>query len=482
MDNQTIPQAASDGFTYPSPVVAWTTVGVLSLTYMFSFMDRQILVLLIDPIKADLQITDTQISLLTGFAFAVIYTFSGIPMGRAADTWVRKYVIIIGVTIWSVLTILCGFARSFTQLFLARMGVGFGEAALTPTAYAMVPDLFPPNRLARGMSVFVLGGLVGSGMSVLLGGLVIKLVSEIGSVSLPWFGEVRSWQLVLITVGCASLLMVVPLSLIPEPRRHSSAQKGIGNTTVQQPVGATHTLLPFKAVLHYLWIHKRFYGPFIVATSLIGLMGYGTATWFPSYFIRVHHWDAASTGITLGLLYILPTIIGSLSAGWVTDHFYKKGYRNIALGIYVATLLLAIPFLLLVIYAPHIEVKMASFSLTYLAMAAGGILFPTLIQMATPAPIRAQVSAIILMAVNLVGIGFGATAIALVTDIIFQNTLAVGHAIAVVSVPALGISAALLFYLIKPFEDQVLNSSHNNNRSLINKNGEGSPLNEVTVT
>ena len=117
---------------YPTPKLAWTTVGILALTYLFSFMDRQILVLLIDPIKADLQITDTQVSLLTGFAFAIIYTTACVPLGRIADLWVRKYVIIAGVCVWSVLTMLCGLARSFPQLFLARMGVGFGEAAFNP--------------------------------------------------------------------------------------------------------------------------------------------------------------------------------------------------------------------------------------------------------------------------------------------------------------------------------------------------------------
>ena len=114
---------------YPTAKVAWTTVVILSLTYMFSMMDRQILVLLIEPVKSDLQISDTEVSLLTGFAFAIVYTFMGIPMGRTADLWIRKYVIIFGVTIWSVLTMVSGFTKTFGQLFAARMGVGFGEAA-----------------------------------------------------------------------------------------------------------------------------------------------------------------------------------------------------------------------------------------------------------------------------------------------------------------------------------------------------------------
>ena len=165
---------------------------VLALTYMVSFMDRQILVLLIDPIKNDLQISDTEVGLLTGLAFAVVYALAGIPMGRAADLWVRKYVIIFGVSVWSTLTILSGCARTFPQLFLARMGVGLGEAALTPTVYAMVPDLFPPHKLARAMSVFVLGGMIGGGVALLFGGVIVGLVAHLESITLPIIGEIRS--------------------------------------------------------------------------------------------------------------------------------------------------------------------------------------------------------------------------------------------------------------------------------------------------
>jgi MFS family permease len=144
----------NDDGGYPSAAVAWYTVAVLSVVYMFSFIDRQILVLLIEPIKHDLQISDTQVSLLTGAAFAVLYSIMGVPMGRAADRWTRRGVIAVGVAIWSVMTIGCGFARSFWQVFVARMGVGVGEAALTPTGHAIVADVFPPHRLARGMAAW----------------------------------------------------------------------------------------------------------------------------------------------------------------------------------------------------------------------------------------------------------------------------------------------------------------------------------------
>ena len=430
---------------YPSPKLAWMTLIVLSLTYMVSFMDRQILVLLIDPIKSDLQISDTQVSLLTGLAFAIVYALASIPMGRVADLWVRKYVIIFGVTVWSLLTILGGCARNFSQLFITRMGVGFGEAALTPTAYAMVPDLFPPNKIARALSIFALGGLIGMGMAALFGGVIIGLVDNIESITLPLIGEVRSWQVVLFVAGGLSLLMVIPLSLIPEPKRHIDAAS----------IAANKGNLPFRAVLHYLWQHKRFYGFFLAGTTIYSLFGYGNAAWIPSYFIRVHGWEASSTGITLGSLYLAPAIIGALGSGWLSDYFYSKGYKTAPLFIMFIALPLLAPFILLFIYMPLMEAKIVALVLFFLIETMMLVLFPCVLQMSTPNRIRAQVSAISLTIGNLVGIGFGPMTIALVTDYIFQDELAVGHSIAIVGVIACVISLCLLFFALKPFKQRV---------------------------
>lgn len=246
---------------YPAARTAWVTLFILAFTYMFSFLDRQILILLIDPIKTDLGITDTQVSLLSGFAFAIVYTVAGIFMGRAADLWVRKYVIIIGVTIWSLLTMACGFAQNFLQLFLARMGVGFGEAALTPTAYSMIPDLFPPAKLGRAMSVFVVIGIVGgTSASLLVGGLVIGWLKEIDHFILPLIGEIKLWQAVLLVVGIASLCMVIPLSLMKEPLRH-----GIPKLTRHK--------MSFKEVLGYIKAHKSFYVPFTFSICFLTIAG-----------------------------------------------------------------------------------------------------------------------------------------------------------------------------------------------------------------
>ena len=441
-----MPGQQSDHTTYPKPTMAWATVIVLSFTYMFSFMDRQILVLLVEPIKHDLQITDTQVSLLTGFAFAVVYAVMGIPMGRAADLRVRKHVIIFGVTIWSVLTIYCGFARNFFQLFLARMGVGFGEAALTPAAYSMVADLFPPEKLGRAMSVFVLGGVAAGGaLSLLLGGFIIGWVEAVGAINLPLLGELKAWQLVLIIVGFLSLLMVIPLSLIKEPKRHGDIQA----SSTTKPVD-----LPFRDVLKYLWEKKAFYGSFIAGISLINLYGYGAGAWIPSYFIRVHGWDAASAGINLGLLYLFPAVVGGLASGWLSDYFYGKGYRAAHLMLITIAAGLSTLIVPMIIYIPLMPVKLTMLVVANFLMVALAVLLPTVMQMATPNRIRAQASAIYLLIGNMVGIGFGPTAIALITDYVFKDDMAVGDAIAVVGILCFSVGSLVLCFSFKPFLSQ----------------------------
>ena len=444
--------ATDQSSQYPSSKQAWTTLVILSFTYIFSMLDRQILVLLIDPIKTDLQISDTEVGLLTGLAFAIVYTTACVPLGRLADLWVRKYVIIAGVCIWSVLTLLCGFARNFPQLFFARMGVGFGEAALTPTAYAIIGDLFPPNKLARGMSVFAVSGLAGGGLSLLFGGMVIGVVQQIDVLTLPIVGEIRSWQLVLLAVGGLSLLMVLPLSWMPEPKRHSVKQV-VPKSKNQSTSGSNN--LSFLGVLNYLWDHKTFYGVFLAAVTISNTAGYGVATWIPSYFIRVHEWEPTTTGITVGALYIVPAIIGGLSSGWLADFFYGKGYRAAPLFIMLTALLIIAPMIALFIYAPNMGLKMPALVTFYLVETMYSVLFPTVILMATPHVIRAQVSALNLLVVNLVGIGFGPVIIALITDYVFQDEMAVGHSIAVVGVLAYSIGAGILFFAIKPFKQRV---------------------------
>ena len=216
---------------YPSNLAAWTTVAILMVAYVLSFIDRQILNLLVGPIRRDLAISDTEMSLLMGLSFALFYTLCGIPLGRMADNRSRCGLILFGVLVWSAMTAACGLARSYWQFLTFRVGVGVGEAALSPAAYSLIADSFPRERRATAISVYSMGIYLGSGLAFLLGGLVIKFASAQGDVHLPLFGEVRPWQLIFLILGAAGVLFCLLLLAIREP-----ARRGVG-AGVAVPLG-----------------------------------------------------------------------------------------------------------------------------------------------------------------------------------------------------------------------------------------------------
>ena len=209
---------------YPSPVYSWYVVVVLTVAYMFSFLDRQILALLIEPIRQDLEITDFQISLLLGLAFGIFYTALGIPIGRLADRRSRRGIIAVGVTIWCLMTAACGLARNFSQLFLARIGVGVGEATLNPSAYSLISDYFPRQRRGRAISFYNMGVSLGAGVAMVVGGQIIAFAFDTPRVTLPIVGELYAWQLVFLLVGLPGLLIAALMITVREPERRDKLQ------------------------------------------------------------------------------------------------------------------------------------------------------------------------------------------------------------------------------------------------------------------
>jgi MFS family permease len=201
---------------------SWYVVGILTLAYISSFIDRQILSLLVEPIKRDLKITDTQISLLMGLSFGIFYTILGIPIARLADLKSRKQIVAWGIGLWSLMTAVCGMVGNFTQLFLARMGVGVGEAALSPATYSMIADLFPKNKLAIANSVYNMGIFIGAAR-LLIGGLVVNIFNVAEMWQVPFVGEVYPWQGPFL--WDTGLLIVLLISRIKEPVRQGLQAK-----------------------------------------------------------------------------------------------------------------------------------------------------------------------------------------------------------------------------------------------------------------
>ena len=185
----------------------WFTVGVLTAANAFAFLDRQVLGLLIEPIRTDLGLTDTQISILIGFAFAIFYSVFGIPIGRLVDARSRRVIIAAGITVWSLATAACGLTRSFWTLFLGRIGVGAGEATLGPAAMSMISDLFPPERRGTAIAVFITGSAIGAGFATVFAATVFAVLEDFEQIDLPLVGAMRPWQIVFFVVGLPGLLV-----------------------------------------------------------------------------------------------------------------------------------------------------------------------------------------------------------------------------------------------------------------------------------
>ena len=416
----------------------WLVVAILMVAYVFSFIDRQILNLLVGPIRRDLGINDTQMSLLMGFSFAIFYTILGIPLGRLADSANRRGLIAAGVVVWSLMTALCGTARSYWQLFLFRIGVGVGEATLSPAAYSMIADYFPPERRATAISVYSMGIYLGSGIAFLLGGLVIQFAFAQGVVSLPLLGDVRPWQVVFLVLGGSGIVFSLAFLMVREPARNGA--------------GAHAGSVPFVTVVAYLWRNRRTVLCHNLGFAMLAFCSYGTAAWVPTFFIRTFGWKAGDVGVVYGLLVMVFGCAGILFGGWLTDRWLRQGKTDAAMrmGIVAACgAILGNAFLLA--NSGTLAAILLAPAVFALAMPFGAA--PASIQEIVPNPMRGQTTAVYLFIVNLIGLGVGPTAVAMVTDYVFANDQAVRWSILIVGSVASCAAIAFLTAGLKPYRE-----------------------------
>ncbi|MGQ0648574.1 MAG: spinster family MFS transporter [Gemmatimonadaceae bacterium] len=416
--------------SYPRPRYAWYVVGVLTLAYVSSLIDRQIVNLLVAPIRRDLGISDTQISLLMGLSFAVFYTLLGLPIGRLADAHSRRGIMAWGVAVWSIMTALCGLARTFGQFFMARVGVGVGEAALSPSAYSLLTDCFPKERLSTALSVYSSGIYVGGGLALIIGGLVINAVGVAGSWTLPIVGDVPPWRSVFFIVGLPGLLIALLFLTVREPARR----------------GATALPVPMAEVARYVRDNLRTFGGHHVGMACISLAAYAANSWIPSVFVRSYGWSLPRIGLVYGMTIMCCGTLGVLAGGHHADRGLRQGrldakFRTClvsAVGMLACAVLLGV--------APNALIAAVCVApLTFFQAFAYGAAAAA-VQELTPNRMRAQVSAFYLLVVNIIGLGLGPTAVALLTDYVFHDDAAVRASLTTVIVASLVMAILLLRY------------------------------------
>ena len=426
-------QNSSGSLAYP-----WYIVSLCMLAYVFSFIDRQVITLLIEPIRADLQISDTQFSLLHGLAFAMLYAVAGIPIARMADRRSRPVIISVGIFVWSLATAMCGLAKSFVQLFLARMAVGVGEAALSPAAYSMITDSFPKSKLGLALGVYSSGSFLGGGLAFIIGGAAIAIINQWGVQQFPVIGVVQPWQMTFFMVGLPGLLVAALFIVtIKDPDR-----KGVTEDS---------TAFTFSDVLHYIGGHKKTFAAHYVGFGLLSMTLYALMNWAPAYFLRKYGMPVKDVGLYLGLVVLIGNSAGVLASGWLTDLFTRKGYHDAPLRAgMIGGLGVVIPAVL------FSQVSGFGGSLALLAVALFFASFPmatsaTALQLMAPNQMRAQVTALFFLFMNMFGITGGATLVALATDFIFENDVMVGYSMSLVSATGAILGAGFLYWGLKYF-------------------------------
>ena len=425
---------------YPNQVYAWYVVSVLTVAYIFSFIDRQILNLLVEPIQQDLNLSDTQISLLQGIAFALFYTLMGIPIARLADVSNRRSIIAAGVFLWSLMTALCGLTKTFWQLFAARVGVGVGEAALSPPAYSLFSDYFPPGKVTRAIAVYTGGSFLGAGLAYIIGGFVVDYVTSLDTVDLPYIGQLRAWQLAFIVVGLPGVLLALLVMTLREPARRGL----LGD----QP-GAVPVSIPIKDILKFLRKNRRTYGHHLIGVSMFVMLAYAILAWTPAFFIRKYGWTPGEVGLIYGFMLLIFGTSGVVSAGWIADALRRRGYTDANLRVIMIGALCATPFGIAAPLVDNVWLALALMApFTFLWSLPHGIA-PAALQPVTPNQMRAQVSALYLLSVNLIGLGIGPTFVALMTDYLYKDPALVGHSLATVAAISAPLSALILYTGLK---------------------------------
>jgi MFS family permease len=429
---------AAEKNEWPNRRYAWFVVVVLMTLYIFSFIDRMIIALLVTPIKTDLNLTDTDIGLLHGLAFALFYTFVGVFIARLADNWNRTKLIAIGVLLWGLATAACGLAGSFATLFIARIFVGIGEATLSPAAYSMISDYFPPDKRARAMSVYTSGIYFGVGAALIFGGIVIGLIERVGLLELPILGSIKAWQAVFFVVGLPGLLFFAIVRLfVREPARRE--------------VSATPpTFAAFRA---YFTKRRRLYLGHYIGFAFMVLYSYSFSAWTPAVITRVYGLTPAESGLWLGIVILLSAPLGIMTGSVLSQRLRTTYGKGAALHVGVLGAFAGLVPAILFPFASNVGIALVLMGITQFLISLPFGVAPAALHEVTPNQFRGQVIAIYLFFINIIGLGTGPMIVGLITDYGFRDEAAVGYSLLVMALVFLPLSGFILSRAAATFRD-----------------------------
>jgi MFS family permease len=434
---------------WPSPARAWYAVFVLALGLMVTYLDRGILSLLVEPIKQDLHINDTQISLLIGFAFVCFYLLVALPIARLIDYKSRRAILGVGTAMWGVATSLSGLAKNFGELFASRVGVGVGAACSSPATFSMLADLFPREKLARAFAFLFLGVYWGEGVSLIVGGYLANFFTQMPPRSVPWVGTLHGWQLTLIAIGLPGVLVSVLMATVREP-----ARRGRTGATGHRDTAAI-PLIPVRDVIAFMWRSAGIFLPIFASMGIAAALSFGIRSWGPAFYTRTFDWSVAKYGLVQGTLALTIMPFGALAGSLFAERLAKKhddaNMRTVLIG-----QLLALPGIVLFPLMPTAALSIALSTWGTFFVYSTTAPMNAALQIVTPNEMRGQVTALFLFVYNVIGIGLGPTFVAIFTDFLFHSERLLGRAITVASL-IMGTSTALIMWVgVKPYGRAVL--------------------------
>ena len=423
-------------------MAGWYAVIILLLAYILSFVDRIIMSLLVIPIQSDLGISDTQMGLLMGLAFAIFYVAIGIPIAKLSDEKSRRIIVSIGIFLWSIMTAACGLAKSFSHLFFARIGVGVGEATLSPAAYSMIADYFSENKLGRAIAVYQSGALFGGGIAFIIGGIVVNFAINADSIALPIIGLLQPWQIAFIIVGLPGVLMALVMLTVKEPKR----------TGMKEEFGKSVSV---RDTVKFVVTNWKVYMAVFVGFGMLAIPITTVFTWFPTYLQRVHEVSIAESGRVLGLILFFLSSSGVLFGGWLVDYLKSKNYQDSFFRVGLMAAVLPVPFSLFVSSLTNFDTTIALLCPFVFFASMPLAIGPIVLQIISPNQLRAQMAAIYMLFMNLLTAAIATTGIGFITDYLLHNDLAVGQSITIVNLISAPVAFISLAYGLFHYNKQL---------------------------
>ncbi|WP_019516929.1 MFS transporter [Sphingomonas sp. Mn802worker] len=415
--------------SWPRRNYAWYVVACLTIAYALAILDRVSIGLLITPLQAALKINDTQFGLLQGMAFSICYSVLGLPLGMLCDRSHRVSVLIGGLVLWSFATIGCSFAATFHQLFVARMLVGIGEAALVPVATSLIADYFAPQIRPKAYGVFVTGSSLGTAAAFTLSGLFLSWADRLIAL-VPVFNGMAAWQVVFILCGAPGLVLALVLLVsFREPKRH-------GVVSVAQGFSLGPIMALFRA-------HPKAFATLMIGTVLNLVCVYAIVGWFPALFIRAHGWSAAKTGYALGAVGLPISTLAAFSSGWVIAWLMKHGHRDAPMIAAITCGCSMAVFGALGCVVPSAALALALYGLNALFVNWNISAVYSGISQITPNELRGQVMALHNICSGLIALTAGNFIVGFLSDTIFHQAGGISYALGLVFL-FFGLCAAVL--------------------------------------